>query len=480
MTEIRFMTSDSKAFKIKCDLKDKLEKVCKIFAFTIHEKYGRLFFFKDGKEIDKNLTVSQFKKNKKSVDFIMVKIMEIDIENDPKEEKASIELKKKIIDEIKNQDKNITYEDMQELVVQYGYDCEKKIEQEIKKDPENFIEPKEAIKQKDSDEKIFILGKLGESLENMGIKVIIDKKNISNNDDYIINNQIISSGILKNTKYEIHVEENDNTNKYLILNDEIEQNKFIKKWKEIISNEVGIPKEDICITNLREGSLTFDTLFKKVAIKKLKGKSINIDEKMKKFANYFPKIKKIFLKNILGACILSPDMLDPEYNQYPGNWAKPPAVRGGMEYFPPTDDWVGYGLKVLDLYDNKNNDWIGMDGNENEWAVAYHGTSTAALKPVCKQNGKFYSTIEEGAINQKCCDYKNIHEKSNKIYEYCGEGTYCSPHLEYAEIYSKGVIIMCRVNPKLIRIPEGKFSEKEWITDGTKKTIRPYRILYKL
>ena len=39
---------------------------------------------------------------------------------------------------------------------------------------------------------------------------------------------------------------------------------------------------------------------------------------------------------------------------------------------------------------------------------------------------------------------------------------------------------MCRVNPKEFRIPEGKFEEKEWITDGTKNSIRPYRLLYKI
>ena len=39
---------------------------------------------------------------------------------------------------------------------------------------------------------------------------------------------------------------------------------------------------------------------------------------------------------------------------------------------------------------------------------------------------------------------------------------------------------MCRVNPNLIRIPEGKYGENEWITDGTRNTIRPYRILFKV
>ena len=51
--------------------------------------------------------------------------MDINIESDSDEEKASIDLKKKIIDEIKNPNTNPTYDEMQELVVQYGYDTEK-------------------------------------------------------------------------------------------------------------------------------------------------------------------------------------------------------------------------------------------------------------------------------------------------------------------------------------------------------------------
>ena len=32
-----------------------------------------------------------------------------------------------------------------------------------------------------------------------------------------------------------------------------------------------------------------------------------------------------------------------------------------------------------------------MDGNSNEWAVAYHGTKTIAVKPIYEVNGKFFS-----------------------------------------------------------------------------------------
>ena len=46
-------------------------------------------------------------------------------------------------------------------------------------------------------------------------------------------------------------------------------------------------------------------------------------------------------------------------------------------------------------------------------------------------------------------------------------------------MFSKGVIIMCKVNPKKLRIPKG-FEDNEWIVDGTRDSVRPYRILFNL
>jgi len=49
-----------------------------------------------------------------------------------------------------------------------------------------------------------------------------------------------------------------------------------------------------------------------------------------------------------------------------------------------------------------------MNGNKNEWAVAYHGTSCTAVKPIISKEGKFFSTRAEGASGQKCENDKNI------------------------------------------------------------------------
>ena len=171
-----------------------------------------------------------------------------------------------------------------------------------------------------------------------------------------------------------------------------------------------------------------------------------VKEKMKELTK-LKEIKSIYEKNILGACKLSPDMLDERGNRDPSEWPSSTEKRGGKNYYPPDSNWVGYGLKVLDQYDNGNNDWIAMDGNANEWAVAYHGTTIKAVKPICEVNGKFFSTIKEGAIGQKCKDFLNANDKSKSLYKICGEGAYASPLLKYANNYAGhgGAIIMCKV-----------------------------------
>lgn len=49
------------------------------------------------------------------------------------------------------------------------------------------------------------------------------------------------------------------------------------------------------------------------------------------------------------------------------------STRGGMPYHQPSRPWERKGLKVVDKYDNRNVDWLAMNGNQNEWAVAFHG-----------------------------------------------------------------------------------------------------------
>ena len=424
MVTITFLSTDIETKKIDFGLEEKMKDVCKKYAKEIKKNIKQLVFYSNGIKLHKKMSVSEFSKSNSKNELFVV-LMDENIDSESEEEIAnSKKLKEEFIDSIKNPKKEITYEKTQELIVQYGFDIQKRIEKEKKEHPENFIEIDEAIKNKDKDEKLFVLGQLGKSLESMGIEVAIDKTEGNSNEDTLITSQIISSGMMEERKYEIHFKDDniDVNKKYAIINNEDdEQEKFIEEKKELISKHTEIPKQDIFISNIREGTLTSDVIFKNKH-------GIDITEKMEEFSKS-PDIKIIYEKNIIGACKLTPDMLDKKGNRAPSEWPKTKQTRGGMDYYQPTKDWVGYGLKVLGQYDNGNNDWIAMDGNPNEWAVAFHGTSIGAVKPICKQGGKFYSTFKEGAKGQKCRKCININKYSKDEYEKCGEGAYVSPHL---------------------------------------------------
>ena len=100
-----------------------------------------------------------------------------------------------------------------------------------------------------------------------------------------------------------------------------------------------------------------------------------------------------------------------------------------------------------------------------------------------ENSNKLNFFVKGEAERQKCEDLLNMNTKSQKIYKICKQGAYVSPSLEYANKYTQNkespVVIMCRVDPNKIRIPKG-YEEEEWITDGTRNTVRPYRILIKL
>ena len=59
--------------------------------------------------------------------------------------------------------------------------------------------------------------------------------------------------------------------------------------------------------------------------------------------------------------------------------------RGGLLYYQPSAPWKRIGLNVSNKYDDGNDDWLMMNGNPREWAVAFHGitiTQSSAIQGV--------------------------------------------------------------------------------------------------
>ena len=229
MTTITFLSADLDEKEIKFDLKQKMKDVCKRYADEINQNIKHLVFYSNGKKLHKKMSVSEFIQTNQEKELYVV-LMNENINSESEEEQAKSKKLKEEFLECFKQDKKVTYNQIKELTTMYGFDIKKRIDKEKKEHPENFIDIEEAIKNKDQNEKLYVIGQLGKSLKNLGIEVAIDKREGKNIEESIIMNQIISSGLLQETKYEIHFKENDINKKYAIIsNEDGEQEKQIKK-----------------------------------------------------------------------------------------------------------------------------------------------------------------------------------------------------------------------------------------------------------
>ena len=165
-----------------------------------------------------------------------------------------------------------------------------------------------------------------------------------------------------------------------------------------------------------------------------------------------------------------------------GKWAHG-ENRGGRPYNPP-DGWIGFGLNVLNKYDDGNNDWLACDGRPGEWCIAYHGACVRSssdqikqiIKPILEQN------LKPGA-GQACSGHSDLNHPGQTV----GVGVYCSPNPTvidgYAGIievngFSYKVAFMLRVKPDKIRISSS--TPDYWVLnagDGNFSEMRPYRFL---
>ena len=167
-----------------------------------------------------------------------------------------------------------------------------------------------------------------------------------------------------------------------------------------------------------------------------------------------------------------------------GKWAHG-ENRGGRPYNPP-DGWIGFGLNVLNKYDNGNNDWLACDGRPGEWCIAYHGACVhntseqikQIIKPILENN------LKPGA-GQAYSTYDDACHPGQKV----GVGVYCSPNPGVADGYSGQIDVnghrykvafMLRVKPDKIRYSSSCVDY--WVLNagnGDFSEMRPYRFLIK-
>ena len=357
-----------------------------------------------------------------------------------------------------------------------GTIMKEEIIKEKETNPEKFISTEEIIQQKSNDQ-VYALGIFSKVLENQGMVTAIEKGSGEEEKQTAMTTmQFLVNGMSNRNKYNLHFDLGEDKNNKL-LNDEEERIKFHDKLRKKLSKEYNINEEDIIITFPRKGSYQVSVIFKSDDF------TLSEEELKEKFKNEkdeLGQLKQIEKGIILDGCILNQNMLDYRGNKKDGGWAGKGAKRGGEEYIPP-QGWIGYGLKVYDVYGD--NTWIGMNNSKGEWYVAYHGVARGqGKKEVSKITGLITKSGFKPSTGGKATNDPDLRHPGKT----CGLGVYCSPDISYAESYA-GVtefngenykcVLMLRVNPEKIR--QSTSYPKEYILEANTDEIRPYRILLK-
>ena len=178
---------------------------------------------------------------------------------------------------------------------------------------------------------------------------------------------------------------------------------------------------------------------------------------------------------------LNPDLLSGLGNNLLGEWAQG-ENRGGRPYKPP-NGWIGYGLNVLNKYDNENNDWLACNGRQGEWCIAYHGACGGQSSDNVKKGIKSILETNLKAGSRQAYQYS---DDANHPGQKVGRGVYCSPEPSVIEGYAGTMNInghnyraafMLRVKPDRIRYSSSQ--PDYWVLNGDFSELRPYRLLIK-
>jgi len=202
--------------------------------------------------------------------------------------------------------------------------------------------------------------------------------------------------------------------------------------------------------------------------------------------NHLGAAQEVKQQKNLKKLMFSADMIDTRGNMDYTNLGGT-ETRGGLPYYQPKG-WIRIGLRVSGKYGD-NDRWLAMDGNQDEWAVGFHGL-TDISKTNLIVNGNL---ISKDDWNHGCQSYKNINMNTNNLYPLCGKGVYFGDKIQVCEnngytgsctFAGKKVKLafQCRLNPKEIRITHYSPSQAYIVPNQRNDNydnIRPYGILLK-
>jgi len=361
--------------------------------------------------------------------------------------------------------------------INYSSILKKEIIIEKQNNPENFFDIDKVIakgeiiagniKSKENGEAIISL--LGKYFEKKGAKVYASKKESKIENLEKISIQSIFS-FINQKKYEFHFDFGEVKNEK-ILNDIASKEEFLKNWKTKISKELNINQEKIIITDIQRGSIIVNISFVDESVEETKIKKLSkMDD-----------IQDIKEKPIIEDIIINCSILDSKGDK--DRFSSQNSYRGGEQYIPP-EGWNAIGLNIDNLYENNN--WLGHNNQEGEFAVAYLGLYN--IYDIKEQLNEDLNIFEINIRNIIKNMSQNLFENDRDIRHnsQCGNGICLFQNPKYAENtagivdlygFRIKIMLMCRVKPDKIRQPES--CRELWILNPTPDEVRPYRILIK-
>ena len=348
-------------------------------------------------ELDENIEDSfsrleEIKQNiiNKNIDKSLYNFLPKDYKSKSEQIKKEIS-KKYIIDTNKEASPENTIEMIKDINT-FSTIIKEEIIKKKKENPETIVPISEAV---DSSKQtsLFALGILGAFLQNNGTEVMIEKENNSKNNeekDQCLQTCIMfaTSEVGLSKKYELKFDLDETKSKLLLENEE-EAEKYLNSWRKILSKQMSVPEETILFFNPRKGSYIIDVKF-------IQQPAVDIYPELENLKKTHIELRDVREKVIIQGCILSPGLLDSRYNKELGTWNRSNTNRGNELYDPP-HGWLGFGLNVLNKYNDTK--WIGKQNNPGEWIVVYHGIArnqTNVVKLVLDANNPNDSHLKPG------------------------------------------------------------------------------------
>ena len=275
-----------------------------------------------------------------------------------------------------------------------------------------------------------------QNMEKTIIKAAVCNANPINMNQTLLSNQIISNSTVLLQVDKIIKSQPNNINNTNVYNNYYKKPSLMNLPTNLLNIKTNLSTPNIFnTTNNLKYNNTFNNNINNINF--LSNKNVQQFAPLNTFYNPQPIIYKANINNninnissnlkkeiniLINGCNVPPNIFDSRgdcvNNWNTGRKNGPPGYL--KDYIPPIG-WTGIGLKVLNLYDNGDNTWLGTTNQVGEWYIAYHG-----IKTLNSISGIIYNGFRRGPY-QVYKNESNLNPLNNNIYRICEEGVYFIP-----------------------------------------------------